>query len=68
MNGEKSALGSIGIWGSIIAFIPAAAQLLDRVVASGVLAPKEAAIVSGVGAVIAFVGRWRAKKEIKGVL
>lgn len=61
---QKNILRSKTIWGAIIAFVPAALEITNSIMATGVLPPKAAAVVSGVGAVLAFVGRLAAKEKL----
>lgn len=61
----KSALGSFGVWGGLIALIPSAVDAIDKLLALGVLpAGPIPAIVAGVGAILAIFGRVNATKEI----
>jgi hypothetical protein len=66
--GEKSALGSIGIWGSLISLVPVLLETASDLGAVGVFGPHSAAIVAGVGGLISLWGRFTATKKITSVL
>jgi hypothetical protein len=62
---EKHLLKSKAILGALIAFVPAALEVTNAVLATGALPPKVAAAVSGFGALLAFFGRLSAKAKIR---
>lgn len=68
----KSAIASVGFWGSIISIVPlfieSAADLGIELGTLGVFGPHSAAIVAGIGGLISLYGRVTAKKPITGVI
>lgn len=62
---SKHPLQSITIWGGLLALIPSVVSALDQVANSGVVPQEYAVIITGVGGILALVGRKLAKKEIK---
>lgn len=68
LEGEKSALGSIGVWGSLLSLLPAVLDAVNHGAATGALGPQGALIAAAVGGLVSLIGRLRAKKEITSVL
>ena len=70
MNGTKGALASTGVWGGIIAAVPAIDALLVafRVFSFPVLGEVSQFIVPAIGGLISIFGRVKADKKISGVL
>ena len=61
----KPAVQSMGIWGGVIAVLPAVLEAVDILKElPGAAAP----VISLVGGLLALYGRWNAKKPIKGVI
>jgi hypothetical protein len=70
MNGTKGALASTGVWGGIIASIPAIDALLVafRVLPFPALGEVAGLLIPAVGGLLSIFGRVKADKKIKGVL
>jgi len=64
----KSALASIGIWGSLLSIVPVLLDTALDLGTIGALGPHSAAIVAGVGGLISLYGRLTATKKITSVL
>ena len=67
--GQKGALRSKGVWGAIIALLPAidVALVALGLIPAPILTLPSAGMVSGFGALLAGHGRVRAKTRIKGI-
>lgn len=67
---SKGALHSLGVWGGIVATLPAVDALLLAlgVLPIPVVSEGVGIIVSAVGGLVSIFGRVRAKKAIKGAL
>lgn len=65
---EKSAIGSVGIWGGLLVLVPQAADLLHELALVPGLPPHVVGIVSSVGAILAIIGRYAATKKIVSVV
>jgi len=60
----KKPLKSITIWGGLVSLFPAIVEITDKALATGILPPNIAVVVSAVGGVAAIVGRFIAKSKI----
>lgn len=67
MNGFKSLFASKGIFGAVLAFVPALDLLQQAISAApeGVLPVAVQAAMASVGSVLAFIGRLNATQQIK---
>jgi hypothetical protein len=70
MNETKPAIQSKTIWGLAALALPFADSLYSQIAAipAGVLPPQVSILVSGIGLLLAFVGRLSADKPISGVV
>lgn len=68
LTGEKSAVESVGVWGSLIALIPAAYELVTQAAQNGSFGPHATAILTAVGAALSLYGRLTAKKKITSIV
>lgn len=64
---SKPLLSSLTVAGGAIALLPLVTELVDKLIASGALPPEIVPVVSGIGGLLAIVGRLRAKFPIKGI-
>lgn len=70
MNETKTALQSKTLWGLAALALPFADSLYTQIAAipAGVLPPQVSAIISGLGLLLAFIGRLSATKPISGIV
>lgn len=70
MNGTKGAITSVGVWGGVIAAIPALDALLVafRLLPFPALGELSQLLIPAIGGAISIFGRVRAEKKIKGVM
>ena len=64
----KSAIASIGFWGSILSIVPIVLETAADLGTIGVFGPHSAAIVAGIGGLISLYGRLTATEKITSVL
>jgi len=60
----KSPILSKTMWGLLIAFVPDAINLIDKLIDTGIIPPEYAPIVRTVGLAIAAIGRWGARTPL----
>lgn len=64
----KSALGSVGVWGSLGVFGVYALDALQKAIDANILPAKYQAYLISLSALIALIGRVKAKKQITGII
>lgn len=66
---DKGVLASKTVWGGVVAVLPLVLEIVQKFgVASGIATtPELTAAVSGIGGLIAIIGRLKAKKTIGGL-
>jgi len=65
---SKPAIFSKTIIGGVVAFFPAAAEVVNYLAATPLIPPHTAAILGAIGGGLAIVGRVVAKADIQGLL
>lgn len=67
--GAKSAVKSIGVWGGLIAIVPAIDQILSvfGVLPAGTLNGASEAVIAAIGGVLAVFGRVRASQIVSRI-
>lgn len=68
LTDEKSAVGSVGVWGSGLAFIVGLLQIVQDPVTAVLVPPAWRPYLIAAGAVAALIGRVTAKKQITSVM